>query len=576
MRHPISTDGWVLVLGGALFTLLSACAPDNAPRRDAVGELFEPVKATAKLEEPPAAVGQRFYRRSVAVVIGVDNYARMSDLKGAERDARTMARALRRRGFAVRTLLGKEVTRQRVAGLLGDELPATLRRDDRLLIYFAGHGVSQGEGPAAGGYLMTAGADRARPAATGIAMTELLRWFGRYPAKHVMLLADACYSGLALSTRGAAPQPAMNRYLRAVTSRRTRVVLVAGGSGQQAHEWRGHGLFTYFLLRALDGAADANHDGVTTSDELVAYVKPEVARTAQRLWGSEQEPQSARTGQGEFVFFDRPLDGGPTGNRVEKGVRGAAGPPTAAPVPTPAGWVRVEPGAFVMGTPAGRKLRDDDEHEVAVHIRRPLLMQTTEVTQAQWQAVMGGPNPATFAGCGPQCPVEEISFWDALAYANARSRKEGLPACYELHGCDTPAGGTGRRCRLATFHGIDCRGYRLPTEEEWEYAARAGTTTDTYAGDLRLLGRRHAPVLDAIARHGGHNTVDYPGAADCSGWGGRGRRQGACGTSPVGGLRANAWGLHDMIGNVWEWVWSRPIRAAATTARRRPSPTPTA
>ena len=690
------------------------------------------------------------YRRSLAVVIGIDTYEHLPDLKAAESDATELARRLRNRGFEVRTLLGKAATRARIASVLGDELYALAQPDDRVLVYFAGHGISEGQGDARVGYLLPAAADPKQPAADAIAMTELVRWFGRYKARHVMLLADACYSGLALSTRAAGLRPAMERYLQAITQRRARFALVGGGAGEQVNEWVDdagrRGLFTHFLLQAIDGAADANRDCIITSDEIAAYVKPEVARQAQLLWGAEQHPQSGRSGEGEFIFltapggskgchtpiveaeaaeqevaaaaarpgvaaagaaatapapiaspagppaalvpgppdirvtrraayphvdltverrvaqaialqadtsaperqkaaawcdlaalneaeFYRPLaseacrswrgwiaDGGGVGSLRDEHARllgylqlshvgraervaalqrfvamfpqeRASEPVQAAVValeqlqsglapaaaPAPAGWLRIEPGTFTMGTPLAERPRDSDEAPVEVQIERPFLLQRGELTQARWQQLMGD-NPSTFKGCGGECPVEEVSFWDALALANAASDADGLPRCYTLTGCTEPLAGGGRRCVKATFKGIACTGYRLPTEAEWEYAARAGTTTATYAGPLRIRARRHAPGLDAIAWHGGHNGVSYAGAGDCSHWEGRAHKIVGCGTHPTGRLQPNAWGAHDMIGNVWEWVWSASDprqgaygRASSTTGDRQAS-----
>jgi len=182
----------------------------------------------------------------------------------------------------------------------------------------------------------------------------------------------------------------------------------------------------------------------------------------------------------------------------------------------PAGYVRIAPGTFTMGSPAGEEGRYDSETQHRVTITRAYCMKATEVTQGEWQSVMGS-NPSNFTNCGANCPVEQVSWEDAVGYANAVSRREGLPECYSG----------------STFTGLDCRGYRLPTEAEWEYAARAGTTGATYGN------------LDSVAWYDQNS-----GSA----------------AHPVGQKQPNAWGLYDMLGNVWEWTgdWYAAYPATVT------------
>jgi formylglycine-generating enzyme required for sulfatase activity len=170
----------------------------------------------------------------------------------------------------------------------------------------------------------------------------------------------------------------------------------------------------------------------------------------------------------------------------------------------PEGFVLIEPGTFIMGSPTSEEDHNDDETQHSVTITRAYCMKATEVTQGEWQSVMGS-NPSNFRNCGANCPVEQVSWGEAAGYANALSRREGLPECY--------AG--------STFTGLGCKGYRLPSEAEWEYAARAGTTSSRYGN------------LDSVAWY---------------------NRNSGSRTHPVGQKQPNAWGLYDMLGNVWEWT----------------------
>jgi len=224
------------------------------------------------------------------------------------------------------------------------------------------------------------------------------------------------------------------------------------------------------------------------------------------------------------------------------------------PASCPKGYVLIRPGAFMMGSPPDEPGREDDEGpQHRVTISKAFCLKETEVTQGEWEALMGN-NPSRFENCGDSCPVEQVSWWDAVAYCNALSRKEGLPECYSLRGCSGTPGAGDYQCTDVTFAGLSCKGYRLPTEAEWEYAARAGTTTALYTGGITLRGTNDAPELDPIAWYAGNSGVNYEGAEDCSGWPEKQYPSSRCGTHPVAKKQPNAWGLYDMLGNVREWT----------------------
>lgn len=185
------------------------------------------------------------------------------------------------------------------------------------------------------------------------------------------------------------------------------------------------------------------------------------------------------------------------------------------------GFVLLPAGRFRMGSDAeGQGSRE-------VLLTRDFWLKATELTQGEWKALMGT-SPSRFASCGDDCPVEQVSWWDALAYLNALSASEGLEACYALSGCKGIPGDGSYVCEQVQWpNALECEGYRLPTEAEWEYAARAG-------GALQSVEDGQSPAALGCE----------DGAA-------------AQQTQPVASKAANAWGLYDLQGNVREWVWDR-------------------
>jgi formylglycine-generating enzyme required for sulfatase activity len=480
-----------------------------------------------------------FPGRKYALVVGIRNYKRdeLRPLKYADKGATAIAEVLKNGGYRRVVLMTYEAAADDADALptarnIREQLRSITegcRRSDSVVFVFAGHGVQ----PAGSKehYLCPIDAELGDKD-TLIALSDLYKELGKCKAGTKVAILDACY-----------PRPVVNPSFRSAARPRPQDIPLPDGvlalfscsSEQFSHESERskQGEFFHYLLKGLAGAA-ANKTGAITLTALADYVRDEVpdavkegagprARQMPVLKGEPRTAVALLTSGGRYT----PLPG-------VKGITNSVG----------MNLVLIPRGTFKMGSPAGELGRDGDEGPLHdVELSKSFYLAAHTVTVGQFRAFVEATGYRTEAesdgtgGSGydaalrkldgnmpkyswketgwpqtPRHPVVNVSWNDANKFCEWLSKKER-------------------------------KTYRLPTEAEWEYACRASTSTRYWSGD----GDDSLKGVANIADSSYVDKVPAKGVAVVP-W-----NDTHPFTAPVGSFRPNAWGLHDMHGNVFQW-----------------------